>query len=615
MLSVAALLAPGAGVTRLAELTHLDHLGFPVFQAIRPRSRSLSTSMGRGTTRRGAIVSALLEAVETDVAEKATASFTAALHDLGDAAVSLWSAPGRDPLAIRLDPAISRRWKHGVELTTGRGHVVPLDLISQDLTIAAPSDAFMSTVGLASGGSRDEAIASALTELLEHDLETDWRQGTPTDRRSCEINLNSVNDRAIALALARVQQAGCELRLWSLGQNCQIAAILCFIGDGRTSATRLPPVAGSGCHADRTVATLRAIQEAAQARCALLSGARDDIPFQLFEHPRAKTVEALLASLCFGPGPLDWHSIPTLFRPDIAQSLHAAAHVAKRRSSLPLIVNDFEQPHPALHIVKVTAPGLRISERGAKIGALECRRVRAQRKSASSSRLLFVGPSLGSTSIPGAIELRPPAIAGDLARLLSHPPAAIGLVDGCFETAPSVWHKEILDLLAAGVVVMGAASIGALRAAELHDQGMRGIGAIFSCFHNRTTIRDDAVMVVHAPAELGYHPLTLSLVEAEAAIHLCCHDPSERRMLLRIARTLSFRQRDWAAILAAYHARTGRRCRVAETALRAVPSLKQADVRLLVDAMLAPLDPRFTRRPPLTSYYQRLLAQISSTPG
>ena len=53
----------------------------------------------------------------------------------------------------------------------------------------------------------------------------------------------------------------------------------------------------------------------------------------------------------------------------------------------------------------------------------------------------------------------------------------IGLVDGVFERVPAVWHKEILFALSEGVHVYGAASMGALRAAELDTFGMRGVGA------------------------------------------------------------------------------------------------------------------------------------------
>lgn len=63
---------------------------------------------------------------------------------------------------------------------------------------------------------------------------------------------------------------------------------------------------------------------------------------------------------------------------------------------------------------------------------------------------------------------------GDITRAASERPAVIGVIDGVFEVVPTVWHKEILWVMARGVPVYGAASIGAQRAAELAPFGMRG---------------------------------------------------------------------------------------------------------------------------------------------
>src|SRR5438552_592107 len=49
------------GITRLACLTGLDAVGVPVWAAIRPNGRSLSTSQGKGLSDDAAAVSALME--------------------------------------------------------------------------------------------------------------------------------------------------------------------------------------------------------------------------------------------------------------------------------------------------------------------------------------------------------------------------------------------------------------------------------------------------------------------------------------------------------------------------------------------------------------------------
>ena len=99
---------------------------------------------------------------------------------------------------------------------------------------------------------------------------------------------------------------------------------------------------------------------------------------------------------------------------------------------------------------------------------------------------VFVGPTLRAEDLApdGDIVVLPPVAQGDVYRAAQAQPSAIGIVDGYFEGALSVWHKEILWAMVEGIHVFGSASMGALRAAELHPFGMRGIGRIFEAFRD-----------------------------------------------------------------------------------------------------------------------------------
>ena len=85
--------------------------------------------------------------------------------------------------------------------------------------------------------------------------------------------------------------------------------------------------------------------------------------------------------------------------------------------------------------------------------------------------MVFVGPTLRPDELPQCpdLVLLPPVAQGDLYRAARQRPRAIGIIDGYFEGVLSVWHKEILWAMAEGIHVFGSASMGALRAAELHD--------------------------------------------------------------------------------------------------------------------------------------------------
>jgi hypothetical protein len=134
-------------------------------------------------------------------------------------------------------------------------------------------------------------------------------------------------------------------------------------------------------------------------------------------------------------------------------------------------------------------------------------------------KVLFAGPSIYGTEIDlGTIELRPPAEQGDLLQAALDGAAAIGLVDGAFEAAASVWHKAILYALGEGVSVVGGASMGALRAAECAAFGMEPVGVIAKRYLGGDSDDDALVAITHGPDELGSPPLVEALVDAEATI-------------------------------------------------------------------------------------------------
>jgi len=140
------------------------------------------------------------------------------------------------------------------------------------------------------------------------------------------------------------------------------------------------------------------------------------------------------------------------------------------------------------------------------------------------SAVVFLGPSLPRPEAEAVIDadFRPPVRQGDIYRLLREAkPTAIAVIDGYFQDVPSVWHKEILFALDQGVAVYGAASMGALRAAELVGYGMTGVGKIFEAYLSgsyppyeaETFEDDDEVAVIHGPADLAFPALSDAMVD------------------------------------------------------------------------------------------------------
>ncbi len=170
-------------------------------------------------------------------------------------------------------------------------------------------------------------------------------------------------------------------------------------------------------------------------------------------------------------------------------------------------------------------------------------------------KILFAGPSLPDAPrlCAGTVEARPPAAHGDVLAAVRAGATAIGIVDGNFEHVAPVWHKEILYALEAGVTVFGAASMGALRAAECDAFGMIGIGGIYEDYASGRRVDDADVALLHGPAELGYPALSLALVNVEATLDrletLGRLGGKDLERLRAAARALFYKDRTWSAIL------------------------------------------------------------------
>jgi hypothetical protein len=169
--------------------------------------------------------------------------------------------------------------------------------------------------------------------------------------------------------------------------------------------------------------------------------------------------------------------------------------------------------------------------------------------------IIFAGPSLPPAFRPDdpALEWRPPVTQGEVYEAALGRPAIIGIIDGYFEVTPTVWHKEILWAMSQGIHVYGSASIGALRAAELHTFGMVGIGRIYKAFRDGVLEDDDEVAVLHGPEELGYPAITEAMVNIRATLDNAVAkeilDPALIARLTDIAKALFYKKRSWDTIL------------------------------------------------------------------
>lgn len=298
-----------AGLTRVAEVTHLDRIGIPVALAVRPNSRSLSVSQGKGITRDQAIASAVMEAMELAAAER----LPSGLHR-----ASLQQMDRRDMLDLesstrsrldRLPRDAEIHWAEGYEIGGYRRVMVPWALVGADYCAEAEGfhTAFqVSTDGLASGASDDEAILHGLCELIERDAIA-LMTFMSTEELATRAYPVDEEDGPDVVAMQRaIEGAGCTLNVIDMTSDIAVPAFTAIISDPVTDGAHITKYAhsgGSACHPLRRRALEKAIVEAAQSRITRISGSRDDLPASTYAAADDQDRQTMTGMLSFArPG-------------------------------------------------------------------------------------------------------------------------------------------------------------------------------------------------------------------------------------------------------------------------------------------------------------------------
>ena len=335
-----------AGITRIADLTGLDTLGIPVFAAIRPMGRSLSTQQGKGLTPEAARISALMESLETYTAEQARGTVRGSCRALAKKrrVVDVRRLP-RPRKRLDLDATWS--WIEGWDLIANEPVLVPLESVTLDTTFTRPPVFDISSNGLASGNVLVEAIVHGLCEVLERDAEARWRR-TGSDRR---IVLDTIDDGACRALIERITRTGARVFVWDLDGD--IPTIGCaIVEDPHEIAWRpLGVYQGFGAHLTPEVAIARALTEAAQTRLTYIAGGRDD--FFPFDYERATDPEMVEAMWERRTGDaVDARDLPRFATRGLGEDLELLCGLCES-----VIAVELTLPELAVPVAKVLVPG------------------------------------------------------------------------------------------------------------------------------------------------------------------------------------------------------------------------------------------------------------------
>ncbi|GAA3885525.1 YcaO-like family protein [Saccharothrix violaceirubra] len=328
------------GVTRLADVTWLDEVGIPCWQAVRPTARTLSVSQGKGLTPEAAAVSAAMEAIEVWHAENLPAGpevgSVRSMRDRLGYPVTALRTTGRT--CVNDDLVLD--WVPATRLSDGGTGFVPTAALRLDGTVVeewAPPLFEVTSNGLASGPTRVDAVLHGLYEVIERDA----LAGAESDRVG--LDLGGVDEVAAGL-VERFERAGVAVAAYLVPSPVAVPCV-----EVRVSSEEFPvDFRGSAAHLDGSVALHRALTEAAQSRVAAIAGTREDLLGDLFGDSWTPA----------GPAVAGTAALPAPTHHATATAVEVlAARVTAHTGHSPLVV-EHTRDEFAIPVVRVVCPGL-----------------------------------------------------------------------------------------------------------------------------------------------------------------------------------------------------------------------------------------------------------------
>jgi len=167
----------------------------------------------------------------------------------------------------------------------------------------------------------------------------------------------------------------------------------------------------------------------------------------------------------------------------------------------------------------------------------------------------FVGPSISQTEAaalcPG-LDLRPPVRRDDLYREREKGAWGFLIIDGVFMQEDAVSPREVADVLEDGALVVGASSMGALRAADCWPAGALGVGLIYRLYR-RGVLGSDEEVAVAVSTDGSDAAVSVPLVNVRYAVSRAVRrrllDRATARQIVAAAASIYYPERTWRAVL------------------------------------------------------------------
>jgi ribosomal protein S12 methylthiotransferase accessory factor len=364
------------GVTRVADVTGLDRVGIPNFTTVRPREKGegISYYNGKGLTRAAAKASALMEAVERYSCEFCDLPVHYASRvEMERRGETVEPRELFAPTVERYERDLRIEWVEGFDLLSQRPTYVPLNAVVCPYAPppGRPVLFYASTNGLASGNTYEEALCSALCEVIERDADAAaaaardlapavgrvlagigiaTRAAPDAEDAFPLVDLDTLPPRPRTLA-RRLRAAGLKVYLRDVTSTGGIPTLNCTVADQVVDGRHVAH-GGSGAHPDATVAAARALSEAAQSRVGCIQGGREDLP-RFMAPPQSLDPDVVFG----GSRTRAFSEISSYEHATVDEDVRFMLDRLARAGFEQAVAFDLTRPEVGLPVVRVVVPG------------------------------------------------------------------------------------------------------------------------------------------------------------------------------------------------------------------------------------------------------------------
>lgn len=354
-----------AGVTRVAEITHLDRVGIPVYSAIRPGAADGAVSIyaGKGATKTQAKASAMMESFERYSAElhkDCKQNFVnGTFEDLGKFDDYLHPESLILPKLLFDPETVDLEWVLSTNLKDDNNILIPANAVYHPYIPKNNIKLFQSnTNGLASGNMLEEAVFHGIMEVVERDA---WSIFEYKRVPKPEVNCENTENPIIQKILAKFKKTGINIKLVNLTADVNITTIAAVSDDTILKDPALLTL-GVGTHLNPEIAVLRALTEVAQSRATQIHGAREDTIRAVFMRKAGYERMKRINNHWFGESEtaIELSNIKNISGKSFKDDIETSKHLLNKCGFKDILYVDLTRKEIGIPVVRVLIPGMEL---------------------------------------------------------------------------------------------------------------------------------------------------------------------------------------------------------------------------------------------------------------